>query len=376
MDSRLPRILFVDDEQHILNGIKRMLRDHSDKWSCEYVTSASLAREAMARESFDLVVLDMMMPGENGLSLLKDIKAEGREDSPEVIFLTGMQEETLKRETLQLGALDLMTKPIQRDDLVARICSLLRVKRLRDKLRMQRDDLERQLIRSQQMELIGTMSSGAIHDLRNVLGTISGHSELFRAKLPADSVLQQDIETIIKAVSRGTKLLEQILGIVRSRPQANAFCNLTDTINECLEMLKPMVPRTVSISWFPPEERIEVDMDSIELFQVVMNLCINAMQAMEKNGQILLESWSSSIEFGTGFAELQVRDNGPGMTRQVMERIFEPAFTTKQESGGSGLGLSVVHRIISNRGGKIRVDSEPGSGASFRLILPLHGKRN
>ena len=373
MDKPLPRILFVDDEQRMLDGIKRMLFGQRKSWTCDFVTNPTLAREAIAATSYDLVVLDVMMPGENGLSLLMDIKGDELEDSPEVLILTGMQEEALKRQALALGALDLLQKPIEQSDLVARIHSLLRVKQLRDTLRQQRDDLERQVIRGQQMELIGTMSSGAIHDLRNVLGTISGRSELFRAKLPADSHLQGDIATIITAVSRGTKLLEQILGFARSKPQANAHCKITDTINECLSMLKPMVPRGITVDWFPAKEDLDVYMDSIELFQVIMNLCINAVQAMKTSGHLLLECWATSGEFGEGYCELRVRDNGPGMDEETKARIFEPAFTTKSGQGGSGLGLSVVQRIIDNRGGKIMVDSKPDNGTSFRLVLPLHG---
>lgn len=373
-----PGILFVDDEPRVLRGLQRMLYGEPDDWRLAFVTSTAEARARLNEEPFDAVVLDVSMPGETGLEFLRDLKADERLSQVQAIILTGLQDQTLKRQALDLGATDLLTKPVNREDLVARLRSALRIKAYQDELETLNTALERALVESHKMRLVGVLAAGVVHDLNNILAVIVGYSDLAALLASDDPELLDTVGHIRGAGERARKILRQILSFSRRKERTLGPCTLGDVVDECLELLCASVLKDVTIHWVKPEQEPTILADATQIYQMLMNLCINAGQAMEGRGELTInvgatDEWPAPSEgqvHGPAMC-LEVTDTGPGMERQVLERLFEPLFTTRCDKGGSGIGLMVVQRIVQDHGGAIRVESRPGEGTTFRIYLPV-----
>jgi len=149
------RVLFVDDEPNVLSGLRRMLRDKAGEWEMAFAANADEADRLLAERPFDAAVLDVMMPGRSGLELLAEMKASPATRDVEVVILTGLQDRALKRRALDLGAADLLNKPVEKEDIIARLNSVLAMKSFREELQAKNAALEEELVRSQKMELVG-----------------------------------------------------------------------------------------------------------------------------------------------------------------------------------------------------------------------------
>ncbi len=235
--------------------------------------------------------------------------------------------------------------------------------------------LERQLFHSQKLEALGTLAGGIAHDLNNTLMPILALSELLMRKMPEASGEREDLETIVQASRHGRDLVRRILAFSRHQQVARARVDLAAITHEALQMLRPTIPATVLIN-----EQIEdvplILADPSQIQQVVVNLVTNAVQAIGDRMGTITVSLSAAIRPRppTGnFIGLRVVDTGCGMDAETKNRIFEPFFTTKTVGEGTGLGLSVVHGIVTNHGGSIEVGSEPDKGTEFTIFLPVLG---
>lgn len=374
------KILFVDDEQETLDGLKRMLHEKVEVWDMSFAKSALEAESILSIKGCDVAVLDFNMPFMNGFELLEKMKGNPKMQNTQVIVLTGVRDYRLKREALNLGANDLLEKPVQKEDLVARISSVLRIKDYQDELADKNEILEQQLIRSQKQEVVGVLASGAIHDLNNILQLIIGYSDLISQEIGDTDAVLIDLGKIPYAAKRAQKIMEQILKFSRTSEASSQLTDLSFEVEQTLNLFKPMFPMGVEVKYEHPEHKLFINIDPTELGQVLMNLFINAGQAMPEGGELSVsvsECDTNSITIsgkkellnGT-YIKLSVEDTGVGMDEATRESIFDPFFTTKQLQNGSGLGLSVVLRIIVNNGGTISVDSTPGKGTLFSIYFP------
>ncbi|MEA1922333.1 MAG: PAS domain S-box protein [Pseudomonadota bacterium] len=242
-------------------------------------------------------------------------------------------------------------------------------------------ELEEQLAQSQKMEAVGTLAGGIAHDFNNILTSILGFSELTLLDLPDGSNAKKDIDQVIASGKRAKDLVKQILTFSRKEPQNIQTLNPYIVIKEALKMLRSSLPTTVNIVEDVDPECGEVEADSTQLHQVVMNLCTNAFHAMkEQKGtlKVSLQRVEKDHEETTGepamstdsFIVLSVSDTGCGMDQATKERIFDPYFTTKEVGEGTGLGLAVIHGIVESCDGFIEVESEPGHGSTFQVYIP------
>ena len=242
---------------------------------------------------------------------------------------------------------------------------------------VRRRELEAQLMHSQKLEALGTLAGGVAHDLNNTLVPIMALSKLALDELPESNPVRTDIETIIRASERARDLVKQILAFSRKQELLKQEVDLALVTREALCMLRASLPATIKIV----EEISEVSPlfgDAGELHQVVVNLVTNAAQAIGGHvGRIKVSVWEDcktqpsphTGEAGPAVC-LSIADTGCGMDQATIERVFEPFFTTKRVGDGTGLGLSVVHGIVTGHGGKIAVRSIPGEGSEFTLSLP------
>jgi len=244
----------------------------------------------------------------------------------------------------------------------------------------ERKQLEEQLRQAQKMEAIGTLAGGIAHDFNNILGIIMGYTDLTLEDLPVDSIQYQNLSQVLAASNRAGDLIKQILAFSRKSDEEKRPVYLAHIIQETIRMLRSTIPATIEIKSDIEEKKSLVTANPTQIHQVIMNLCTNAAHAMKETGgqiEISLKRFKidsknpQSLELLPGkYMHISVRDTGMGMTPKVMERIFEPYFTTKKTGEGTGLGLSVVHGIVKSHGGEISVTSKVGKGTTFHVYFP------
>ncbi|MFW9257471.1 response regulator [Nostoc sp. CALU 546] len=244
--------------------------------------------------------------------------------------------------------------------------------------------LEAQLFRAQRLESIGTLASGIAHDLNNILTPILAGAQLLPLKFPdADERTRHLLEILEINARRGADLVKQVLSFARGVEGKRITLQLKHIIVEVGKILKETFPKSIEISTDIPQDLWMVSGDSTQLHQVLMNLCVNARDAMANGGTLSISAENLLIDENYARMNLEakegpyivitVSDTGVGIPREILDRIFEPFFTTKDVGQGTGLGLSTVLGIIKSHGGFVNVYSEPGSGTSFKVYLPAVG---
>jgi signal transduction histidine kinase len=232
------------------------------------------------------------------------------------------------------------------------------------------------------MEALGTLAGGIAHDFNNILTGIVGYTELSIEDAPKDSIMYQSLLEVLKLGARAKDLVSQILAFSHKNANKNQRLDIEKVLKETVSMLRATLPATIVIKVNHRYSPAMIYADPTEIQQLVMNLCINAEFAMKDQGGTIdisldrddnvPESYIriNSLQPG-GFIRLSIKDTGCGMDKRTMKRIFEPFFTTKGVQEGTGLGLSVVHGIVTRHEGFITVDSELGKGSTFNVYLPL-----
>ena len=240
--------------------------------------------------------------------------------------------------------------------------------------------LEDQLMQSQKLETVGKLSAGISHDFNNLLTTIIGNVELALMDLGKEEPLHEIFEEIKEAGERAASLTRQLLSFSRKQILQPTVMNLNDTVRDTEKMLRRIIGEDIELRTILAPNLAEVEADIGQMEQVIMNLVVNARDAMPKGGKLTIET--AHIILDEDYARvhvavtpgsyimLAVSDTGIGMTKEVQARIFEPFFTTKEKGKGTGFGLSTAYGIVKQSGGNIFVYSEPGKGATFKIYLP------
>jgi len=236
--------------------------------------------------------------------------------------------------------------------------------------------LERSLFQMQKMEALNRFAAGIAHDFNNILGAISAYSTTAAHGLPPETALAGDLREISAAVEKGTALTRQLKLFSRQSEEINETVDLNAHVQNSAKMLKHLTGPGISLELLPSDKELPISCSRSHLDQLLMNLAVNAKDAMQAGGTLTLQISQEEICFVSSrqclkAAKLTVSDTGEGMDENLRERIFEPFFTTKPEGKGSGLGLSIVHGIVHQHGGEILVQSAPGSGTRFDIYLPL-----
>ena len=243
----------------------------------------------------------------------------------------------------------------------------------------ERKKLEHELRQAQKMESLGTLAGGIAHDFNNLLAIINGYSEFCQQGTPEPAVLQKSLREIHRAAMRASGLVRQILTFSRKAEVKFSPVDLNQLSRDLVNLMSETFPRTVTFHLDLQDGLPPLLADNNQVQQIVLNLCVNARDAMPSGGAITLTTRAYAgaslrrlgLSAERAYACLQVNDTGCGMTPDVRQRIFEPFFTTKQGNQGTGLGLAVVYGIVEAHHGYIEVDSTPGIGSTFSVYLPL-----
>ncbi|MBF0278525.1 MAG: PAS domain S-box protein [SAR324 cluster bacterium] len=239
--------------------------------------------------------------------------------------------------------------------------------------------LEQKMIQSQKLEAIGTLAGGIAHDFNNLLTPIMGYSDMIRMGLPPDSQESQYAKNILASSVQAKNLVEKILTVTRSSLEKTETVQLNTIVNEVLTILRASTHPSIVLRQENDFDLPQISADPSQMYQLVLNLCTNAIQAMGESGELVIKL--DVVRYHPSFHDhpssipllcLSVQDNGCGIDKKTLQRIYEPFFTTKQrgEHRGTGLGLSIVSNIVKNHQGFLEVESEPDVGTIFRTYFP------
>ncbi len=242
--------------------------------------------------------------------------------------------------------------------------------------------LQAQLLQAQKLESIGRLAGGVAHDYNNMLSIIIGYSELALMATPPDNPLNNYLKQILGAGKRSADITRQLLAFARQQPISPRVLDLNHVVNSMLKMLHRLMGEDIELVWRPHTPLWPLQMDPSQVDQILVNLCVNARDAIAGVGKIIIETENTSSdqafclnlpESGSGdYVMLTVSDDGCGMDRKTQDRIFDPFFTTKEPGKGTGLGLATVYGIVKQNHGFINLYSEPGLGSTFRIYFPRH----
>lgn len=235
------------------------------------------------------------------------------------------------------------------------------------------------------LDTIGMVAGGIVHDFNNLLTTISGYAEMICDEVPKDSALSEKVLRLRSAVTRASELTQQLTVIGDNYPAERTDVNVNDILREALDLFNNLHTLKIRTQSDIPAEPIYVVADPSQLFRIFLNLLMNAFQSMERKGGLLSVSAAlitdAKVKSATGkktvapfYALITVRDTGPGIDNKARKHIFEPQFSGRSDSPINGLGLSVVHDIVKDLEGVIRVTSKNGAGTAFRIYLPSFQK--
>jgi two-component system, cell cycle sensor histidine kinase and response regulator CckA len=251
----------------------------------------------------------------------------------------------------------------------------------RQRREREREMLEKQYRQAQKMEAIGQLAGGVAHDFNNILHAMMGYSNLLLDRLPENEENHEFALEIARGAGRAAALTRQLLTFSRRQVIQPENLDLNLIVEELLKMLRRVIGEDIRLEWIPGKQLGVIHADAGMMEQVLMNLCVNARDAMEHGGVVTIETQNVVLDseyclnhlWATPgrFVLLSVTDTGRGMDKDTMERIFEPFFTTKGPGKGTGLGLATVYGIIRQHGGMINLYSEPGKGTTFKVYLPL-----
>lgn len=254
---------------------------------------------------------------------------------------------------------------------------------LRNSAEEEAKKFQQQLLQAQKVESIGRLAGGVAHDFNNMLSVILGHTELLLEQTPSDSRQSEELREIKSAAERSAAITRQLLAFARKQIARPVLLDLNAAIDSMLKMLRRLIGEDIDLVWRPQPDLPKVFMDPSQIDQILANLTTNARDAIEGVGKLAIETRCVNFdeeyckvhaEFRPGrYVLMAFSDSGCGMSREVLQNIFEPFFSTKREGKGTGLGLATVYGIIRQNGGFINVYSEPGNGTTFKIYLPAHG---
>jgi len=335
-------------------------------------TALDFTRE-LESGSWDIILSDYSMPQFSAIAALELLHESGREIP--FVVVTGTIDEETAVGCLKRGADNYILK-----ENLARLGTAVTQALGVFEERREKRQLEEQLRQAQKMEAIGQLAGGVAHDFNNLLQAILGHTELLIQDLPPDSSAQEGLDVVKSAAQRAAELTRQLLTFSRRQDVQKEYLDLNDVIGNLMKMLRRVIEERIETCVIPGPDLARIHADPGQIEQVLMNLCVNARDAMPKEGTITIET--SNVHLSASdcqkhpwareghYVTLTVSDTGEGIHPEFLDRIFEPFFTTKGPGEGTGLGLATVYGIVNRHEGLINVSSELGKGTAFQVYLP------
>ncbi len=375
------RVLVVEDDEGLNRLVQKALRKAG--FESQGVLTGSDAISRIAADPDLTLLLDQHLPDMPGTQLIRTLKEKGRKVP--FVAMTGHGDEKVAVEMMKLGARDYLVKNLDLVDLVPKVFRRV-FRELDTEKRLavaetEKEHLEKQFHQAQKLESIGRLAGGVAHDLNNLLSPILGYGELLLLEKSDANRRRESVEQILKAGRRARDLVRQLLAFSRRQTLHFRSLDLNFLLKNFEKLLRRTIREDVAIRTLPSESLPFIKGDMGQLEQVLMNLAVNAQDAMPDGGTLTIET--DRVELDETYASehdgvtpgpyvrLTVSDTGTGMDRTTLRQLFEPFFTTKEFHEGTGLGLSTVYGIVKQHGGNVWAYSEPGMGATFKVYLPV-----
>ena len=368
-DNALNVLLIENDAEDVL-----LIREALDRESgtcrlaLQRADSLQSGLACLAEGGIDVVLLDLTLPDSQGFETFEQTYAHAAR-LPIVAF-SASDDPDLANRVVQSGAQDYLLKHELRDGY---LCRSLRYA-------FERKRLEEQERQSQRMEAVGRLAGGIAHDFNNLLTVILGYSDLMLRRTGASESLRRSAERIKQAGEQGARLIEQLLAFSRQQPPETWVLDLNRIVNNMEKLLAPVIGSNVKMEAKLSIEPSRVRIGQGQLEQLIMNLAVNARDAMPDGGTLTLETAQVHIDEIYALRNPGVKpgphvmfalgDTGTGMDDKAMSQLFQPFFTTKEKGKGTGLGLATVYQIVQQSDGHIRVYSELGKGSTFKIFWP------
>ncbi len=365
------RALVIEDREEDAELIVRELRRFGYDPVFRRVDDAESLRDSLRRDAWDVILSDYSLPRFSAPAALALLRETGL-DLP-FIVVTGFIGEEQAASMMKAGAHDFLVKDrlFRLGPVIERELKELRQRRDRDRELRQKQE---ELVRAQKMEAVARLAGGIAHDFNNLLSVILGFADVLERRLPNEPRLRGPAGQIRMAAERAALLTRQLLGFSRNEVPQPQVLELNRVVSGVHQMLERVIGEDVELRLRLGDGFGPVFADPGQVEQVVMNLAVNARDAMPRGGVLDLETAPARLLDGGGVERPAVRftvtDTGTGIAPEVMARLFEPFFTTKGAAKGTGLGLPTVQGIVKHLGGRLDVETEPGKGTAFHVIVP------
>lgn len=366
------RIMVVEDERIVALHIRQQL----EKLGYEVpavVASGEQALRSIDRDRPDLILMDIRIDGSiDGIETASRVPPEYRIP---VVYLTAYSEEATLNRARATTPHGYLLKPFSERELHATIQMALE----RNKAEKARETQEEQLHQAQKLEAIGQLAGGVAHDFNNLLAVIQGNLELMQERAPSPEMSEM-IGDALKAAGRGTSLTQQLLSYSRRQPLMPQILEIPNLVTELTSLLRRLLGETIEIQTRLPDGMWKIRADQNQLESALINLAVNARDAMPDGGTLSIEGTNTKIDGPRPelagdvtqgrYASVAVSDTGTGMPDDVAERALEPFYTTKPQGKGTGLGLSQVFGFVRQSGGAMQISSALGAGTRVELLFP------
>ena len=373
MSEKKARILFVDDEEMLRINVKQLLE--YEGYDVDAVENGIQGIQRLEEQPYDLVITDLMMPGIDGIGVMKYIN----EHLPNtmVILITGYASIESAIKAVRQGAYDYVTKPLDFDFLKISIQKALEKIRLKRNLKRYYEHLEDrirdrtralkeaqdQLLLTENLAAIGEIAAIVAHEIKNPLVSIGGVARMLQRKVHDQEKVEELAGIIVEEVDRLERILKSLLDLSRDPELALGKESLNELIRKTCILFEPeMRDMKIEVGFELDTDLPDIFIDRDQIKQVVMNITKNAIHSMPDGGRIAYRTWA--VEDEVSFA---VSDTGDGISKENQDKLFTPFFSTK--SWGTGLGLAVSQKLVANHGGRIEVESELGEGSTFTVTL-------
>ncbi len=371
------RILVVDDDEAGRYLKARLLTKAG--YPVLEAASGKAARDFCAANAFALILLDVKLPDANGVDLCREFKAAW----PHTLIMqtsAAFTSQQNRASGLAGGADAYLVEPLDAEEFLATVESLLRRYRTEHQLREKQANTEEQLRHAQKLDVLGQLTGGIAHDFNNVLTIVMGNLESMRRQLAKESPdlvrIRTNTDSAFYGAQRAIGITRQLLAFSRRQPLAPRVLDINAVIRNLGQLLRQVLGEKIGVGMELAETLWPVLCDADQLETVILNLVVNARDAMAEGGTLVIRT--DNHHTGNGHAEgrdcvlLSVADSGSGMSPDVLKYAFEPFFTTKDVGHGTGLGLSQVHGFVRQSGGSVEIDSEIGKGTAVKLSFPRY----
>lgn len=384
------RVLIVDDERANATLLEKVL-EREGYTDLVATTNPLEALDLFGSMSPDIVLLDLAMPQMDGFEVLRKIRAVApdRGGPVPVLVLTADVSTVTKKRALTSGANDFLTKPFEHGEVIARVANLLETRRLHLELATYTDRLEEEvaartkelretearLFQSQKMDAVGQLAGGIAHDFNNLLAVIINYAILLLEDMPPDDPLREEVMEIRRAGESAATLTRQLLAFSRKEAVRREVLDLNEVVRGMQKLLHRTIGENIELIVDLAASLPHTKLDPGQLEQVLLNLAVNARDAMPNGGALTIKTFATSMDaefiaqhpgaYPGDYVCIQVSDSGTGMTDEIKARVFEPFFTTKERGVGTGLGLATVYGVVKQADGYIDLESRVGAGSTF-----------